>query len=139
MSTSKKAFIILLGLLLAAAHLPGQAPTSKLFGAVSDEQGNPLPGVAIQATSPKLVGSGKAVSDENGVYRIFALTPGVYRVTFTLQGFKTVTRDGIIVELEHSVKLNVSMPLGAIEEEVTVVGQSPLIDVKSTVKTQDCR
>jgi len=134
MGKPKQAFLCLIGLALAGTFLCAQAPTSKLFGTVTDEQGTSLPGVSIEATSPKLVGKGTGVSDENGVYRLFALTPGVYKVTFALQGFKTVTRDGIILELEQSVKLNVSMQLGAIEEEVTVVGQSPLIDVKSTVK-----
>ncbi|OGD22694.1 MAG: hypothetical protein A2W03_16470, partial [Candidatus Aminicenantes bacterium RBG_16_63_16] len=120
--------------LLSGTNLLAQAPTGKMFGTVTDEQGTPLPGVSVEATSPKLVGKGAAVSDENGVYRVFALTPGIYKVTFALQGFKAVTRDGIIVELEQSVKLNVSMQLGALEEQVTVIGQSPLVDVKSTVK-----
>ena len=119
---------------LWARSCSAQTPTGKMFGTVTDEQGVALPGVAVEATSPKLVGKAAAVTDENGVYRIFALTPGLYKVAFALQGFKTVTRDGIIVELEQSVKLNVAMPPGAIEEQVTVIGQSPLIDVKSTVK-----
>jgi hypothetical protein len=105
-----------------------------LFGVITDEQGTPLPGVTVEATSPKLVGRAAAVSDENGAYRLLALAPGVYKVTFALPGFKTVTRDGIILAVEQSVKLNISMQLGAIEEEVTVVGQSPLIDVNGTVK-----
>jgi hypothetical protein len=126
--------LLVIALTVTAAFISAQTPTGKMLGTVTDEQGTPLPGVTVEATSPKLVGKGTAVSDENGAYRIFALTPGVYKVTFTLQGFKTVTRDGIIVELEQTVKLDVSMPLGAIEEEVTVIGQSPLIDVKSTVK-----
>ena len=134
MGKPKQALLCLIGLALIGAYLSAQAPTSKLFGIVTDEQGNPLPGVTVEATSPKLVGKGTAISDENGVYRLFALTPGIYKVTFVLQGFKTVVRDGIIVEVEQSVKLNVTMQLGAIEEEVTVIGQSPLIDVKSTVK-----
>ena len=130
----RHAFLCLIALALLVSYLTAQAPTSKLFGVVTDEQGTALPGVTVEATSPKLVGRGTAVSDENGAYRIFALTPGIYKVTFTLPGFKTVTRDGIIVELEQSVKLNVSMQLGALEEQVTVIGQSPLVDVKSTVK-----
>jgi hypothetical protein len=128
---------VLLGLMIvfaAAAPLAAQTPTGKIFGTVVDDQGTALPGVTVEASSPKLVGKASAVSDESGVYRIFALTPGLYRVTFTLPGFKTVTRDGIVVELEQSVKLNVALEPGAIEEQVTVVGQSPLIDVKSTVK-----
>ena len=134
MGTTQRASISLIALAITAAFLSAQMPTGRMFGTVTDEQGAPLPGVAVEATSSKLVGKGTAVSDEKGVYRIFALTPGVYKLAFTLQGFKTVTREGIIVELEQSLKLNVSMELGAIEEEVTVVGQSPLVDVKSTAK-----
>jgi len=126
--------LALVGFALFSAYLSAQVPTGKIFGIITDEQGTVLPGVTVEASSPKLVGKGTAISDENGVYRIFALTPGLYKVTFVLQGFKTVARDGIIVEVEQSVKLNVALPLGAIEEEVTVIGQSPLIDVKSTVK-----
>jgi len=126
-------FLAFLGLLVLSMSLSAQVPTGKIFGTVIDEQGSPLPGVAIEATSPKLVGKATSISDENGVYRVFALTPGIYRVTFSLQGFKTVVRDGIIVEVEQSVKLNVAMQLGTLEEQVTVIGQSPLVDVKSTV------
>ena len=134
MGPIKRVFISLIALALMGASLRAQAPIGKIFGTITDEQGTPLPGVTIEAISPKLVGKGTTISDENGVYRIFALTPGIYKITFVLQGFKTVVRDGIIVEIEQSVKLNVVMPLGALKEEVTVIGQSPLVDVKSTVK-----
>jgi hypothetical protein len=134
MGRSRHAFISLVALALMGAYLSAQVPTGKIFGTVTDEQGTPLPGVSIEATSPKLLGKATVISDGNGVYRIFAMTPGIYKITFVLQGFKTVTREGIIVEVEQSVKLNVAMPLGALEEQVSVIGQSPLVDVKSTVK-----
>ena len=134
MGRPKQALLCLLGLMFFSAYLSAQAPTGKIFGTITDEQGTPLPGVSVEATSPKLIGKATAISDEKGVYRVFALTPGFYKVTFVLKGFKTFTRDGIIVEVEQSVKLNVSMPLGTQEEQVTVVGQSPLVDVKSTIK-----
>src|SRR4030042_4187215 len=134
MGRPKQALLCLLGLMFFSAYLSAQAPTGKIFGIITDEQGTPLPGVSVEATSPRLIGKATAISDEKGVYRVFALTPGFYKVTFVLKGFKTFTRDGIIVEVEQSVKLNVSMPLGALEEQVTVVGQSPLIDVKTTIK-----
>jgi hypothetical protein len=99
-----------------AASLSGQGPTAKIFGTVTDEQGTPLPGVAIEASSPKLVGQAAALSDEKGIYRIFALTPGLYKITFALPGFKTVSREGIIVEVEQSVKLSVVLTLGSLNE-----------------------
>jgi hypothetical protein len=134
MSFSKRVFLLLLGILFVSSFLSAQVSTGKIFGSVTDEEGGPLPGVTVEATSPKLVGTASTITDSDGDYRLFALTPGVYKITFTLQGFKTITREGIIVDIEQTVKLDIGMEMGSLEEEVTVVGQSPLIDVKSTAK-----
>jgi hypothetical protein len=109
-------------------------PTGKIFGTVVDETGAALPGVAIEATSTRLVGRAAAVTDANGVYRLFALTPGTYKIAFTLLGFKPLVREGILVQVEQAIKLDVALEIGSIAEQVTVVGKSPLIDVKTTVK-----
>ena len=92
MGRPRQAFLCLLGLAFLSASLAAQVPTAKISGKVTDEQGNPLPGVAVEATSPRLVGKASALTDTNGVYRLFGLTPGTYKVTFTLQGFKPVIR-----------------------------------------------
>jgi len=134
MRVGKSVFFILLGFLISSVYLSSQVPTGQLYGTVTDEQGNPLPGVAVEATSPKLVGKAASVTATNGVYRLFSLSPGTYKITYTLQGFKTITRDGIIVGVEQAVKLDIRMELGALEEKVTVVGRSPLIDVKNTTR-----
>jgi len=131
---SKRILSILLGLLFISAFVCAQVPTGQIFGTVTDEEGVSLPGVSVEAISPKLVGMATSVTGRDGGYRLFALTPGIYKITYTLQGFKTVTREGIIVGIEKTVKLDIRMQLGGLEEQVTVVGQSPLIDVKSTVK-----
>jgi hypothetical protein len=111
-------------------------PTAKMEGKVADATGAPLPGVNVEATSPRLVGKATAVTDGEGNYRLFSLPSGVYEVTFTLQGFKTLIRKEIIVQLSQTVVLNATLEQAALEEQVTVIGQSPLIDVKSTVKGQ---
>jgi hypothetical protein len=110
------------------------APTGKFEGRITDNQGVALPGVTIEATSPKLVGKAVTVSDANGAYRLLALPSGVYEITFTLEGFKKLVRKDVVMQLQQTIILNVTMELAAIEETVTVVGMSPLIDVKSTVK-----
>jgi hypothetical protein len=107
---------------------------SKIQGKVTDDQGNALPGVTVEATSPKLVGKAATVTDDSGTFRLLALPSGTYTVSFSLQGFKTLVRQDIIVQLSQTIILNVTLTQAAIEEQVTVVGQSPLIDVKSTVK-----
>ncbi len=134
MRVGKIVYCTLACLIFSSASLFSQVPTGQLYGTVTDEQGTPLPGVSVEATSPKLVGRAATVSAANGIYRLFSLTPGIYRLTYALQGFKSVTRDGIAVGLEQAVKLDIRMILGALEENVTVVGRSPLIDVKSTTR-----
>ena len=126
--------LALVGILAVSGMLSAQAPTGRVYGTVTDEDGNPLPGVTVEATSPKFIGKATTVTDAEGIYRLFALQPGTYKISFSLQGFKPLLRDGIVVQLEMTVKLDVSLQMGTLEEEVTVVGQSPLIDVKSTVK-----
>ena len=120
--------------MLISGILSAQAPAGKIYGTVTDEDGNPLPGVTVEATSSKLIGKATAVTDADGMYRLFSLTPGTYKITFALQGFKLFVRDGIIISIEQTLKLDVTLAMGALEEEVTVIGRSPLIDVKSTAK-----
>jgi len=111
-------------------------PEGKIAGKVVDNQGGPLPGVTVEATSPKLVGKASTVTDVNGTYRLMALPSGTYDITFKLPGFKTLVRKEIYLDLSQTLALNATLEQAAIEEQVTVVGQSPLIDVKSTVKGQ---
>jgi hypothetical protein len=127
-------FFTLLGVILIGGMLLAQAPTGRIIGTVLDDEGNPLPGVAVEATSPKLIGISSVMTDETGVYRIFALPPGIYEIKYTLQAFNTVIRKGIIVKLEQTITVDITMTPGVVEEQITVLGRSPLIDVKSTYK-----
>ncbi|GAH43965.1 unnamed protein product, partial [marine sediment metagenome] len=74
------------------------------------------------------------LTDENGVYRLFALPPGTYEIKYTLQAFNTVIRKDIVIKLEQTITVDITMTPGVIEEQITVLGRSPLIDVKSTYK-----
>lgn len=131
---NKILIFVLLVLLAGGTAIAQINPEGKITGKVSDDQGNPLPGVTVEATSPKLVGKAATVTDASGTFRLLALPSGTYELVFTLPGFKTLVRKDIILQLSQTLVLNVTMEPAAIEEQVTVVGQSPLIDVKSTVK-----
>ena len=131
---AKRIVIAILVLFMAGIASAQLVPTAKIEGRVVDNTGAPLPGVSIEAVSPRMVGKATAVSDADGAFRLFSLPSGTYEVTFTLQGFKTLIRKDIIVQLSQTLRLDVILDQAALEEQVTVVGQSPLIDVKSTVK-----
>ena len=132
----KFATLTVLTLVLAGFALAQLNPEGRFVGRVSDDQGNPLPGVTVDASSPKLVGKASTVTDQTGTFRLFQLPSGLYVLTFTLPGFKTVERRDVVMQLSQTVTLNITMEPTTLEETVTVIGMSPLIDVKSTVKGQ---
>src|SRR4029450_2684174 len=57
---------------------------------------------------------------------------GVFTVTFQLTGFKTVTREGLRVDANFVATIDARMNIGQLEETVTVTGDSPVVDVRST-------
>lgn len=131
---SKRFMILLMGLALVGTIVFGQVTNARIIGTISDTEGNVLPGVAVEATGSKLVGKATTISDEKGVFRLLNLMPGTYRIKYVLDGFQTLVRDDIKVSLEQTIALNVTMELGKLAEAITVTGQAPLIDIKSTSK-----
>src|SRR5205823_1066378 len=77
-----------------------------------------------------------AVTDDQGRYTIVDLRPGTYKLTFTVTGFTMFVRDGVELPSNVSVPINAELRVGAIEESVTVSGQSPLVDVQNAQRTQ---
>jgi hypothetical protein len=131
----------LVGLMLAVAALlvvPTSAfAQSTIAGLVTDSTGSILPGVTVEAASPALIEKIRtAISDGQGRYSIVDLRPGEYTVTFTLAGFSTFKREGIVVASNTNVPVNAELRVGALEESITVTGNSPVVDVQTTARRQ---
>jgi hypothetical protein len=121
-------------LAIAVLLLPSVAlAQGTLTGAVRDESGAVLPGVTVEAASPALIEKVRtAVTDGAGQYRITGLNPGTYSLTFRLPGFTVVRRDGIELSGTATLTIPADMRVGALEETVTVTGETPVVDVQST-------
>src|SRR5207249_2379410 len=103
-----------------------------ITGVVKDASGGVLPGVTVEAASPVLIEKVRSVaSDATGQYRIVDLRPGTYSVTFTLPGFSTVKREGIELTGSFVATVNGELKVGALEETITVTGETPIVDVQS--------
>src|SRR5437868_9124225 len=123
---------------LACLALPTTARAQSAFaGIVKDATGAVLPGVIVEAASPALIEKVRsATTDSNGAYKIENLRPGTYTLTFNLPGFSTVKRDAIELQSNFTSTINVELKVGAMEETVTVSGESPVVDVQSNTKAQ---
>jgi len=119
--------IVVLGLaLLAPAAAFAQA---SITGTVKDNTGAVLPGVTVEAASSVLIEKARTVvSDGNGRFQLVDLRPGVYVVTFTLTGFNTFKRDGVVLSGSGIATVDAEMRIGSLEETITVTGEAPVVD-----------
>jgi hypothetical protein len=127
-----------IGFVIVCVLLPAAAfAQASITGVVRDSSGAVLPGVTVEASSPELIEKIRtAVTDGSGQYRIENLRPGTYAVTFTLTGFSTVKREGVELAGAFTVTLNGELRVGAVEETITVTGETPIVDVQSAKRQQ---
>ena len=130
-------FARLIGLCALVILVPtgvfAQGVSASITGTVKDTSGAVLPGVTVEVSSPALIEKTRsAVTDSTGQYRIVDFRPGTYAVTFTLTGFSSVKREGIELSGSFTASVNADMKVGAVEETITVSGETPIVDVQST-------
>ena len=123
--------VLALALVLLATNLYAQRTTGDLIGVVKDSSGAVLPGVTVTVTGPNIPRAQTAVTSEIGSYRVSNLPPGTYTASFELSGFKSVSLQGLRVNLGGTHEQNVALEIGALSETVTVAGQSPIVDTTS--------
>jgi hypothetical protein len=108
----------------AAMALAQGIQTGTIRGVVRDDQGLPIPGVTITATSPSLQGPRATTTDTSGAYTFPTLPPGPYTVKYELSNFSSIERQ-TTVALGLAVDLNVTLKPAGVTESVQVVVETP--------------
>jgi hypothetical protein len=121
-------FFITSALLLPALPLSAQVTTATLVGQLRDSSGGVIPGATVVATHEGTGVSREAVTDTNGEFVLSALPAGSYTIKIELTGFKTLQNQGMQLGAGQTVRQTFTLEVGALEETVTVAGQSPLIE-----------
>ncbi|MFB0565458.1 MAG: carboxypeptidase regulatory-like domain-containing protein [Candidatus Aminicenantaceae bacterium] len=109
-----------------------QRQTGSIKGTITDTEGNLLPGVTVNISSGSLQGTLSYITSSNGSFRFPSLPPGVYTMTVQMQGFRTIKREEIVVNVGKTTEIRIQLEAAAIEEEITVVAESPTVDVESS-------
>lgn len=123
--------IALLAVFALLAPVAFAQTTGRIEGRVTGENGDALPGVTVQISSPALQGERIAVTDAGGNFRFVGLPVGVYNLRASLESFGIVEQQNINVQLDRSVNLALTLS-GSFGDEVTVSGAAPIIDTTST-------
>ena len=106
----------------------GQA-SSTFNGRVLDQGDAVLPGVTVTVTNQNTGVVRTTVSNEEGVYYLPGLEPGVYRIATDLPGFQASVRENVTVGVNVTLTVDFKLSLAGVAEAVTVTGEAPLIEV----------
>ena len=133
MSRGCARIVFVAALIGVPAGTSGQTAAGSIAGVVRDATGAVLPNVMVEAASPALIEKVRvAQTDTDGRYQIIELRPGIYSVTFILDGFATVRREGIELNTGFTATVNADMKVGSVAETITVAGETPVVDLQNT-------
>lgn len=127
----------LIGILLVlslglSAPAWAQIQNGSIFVKSADEQGAAVPGATVTITGPVLPTAVTGVTDSSGNYRSPLIPVGTYTVKISLQGFQTISRENVVLLQSQTITLEFTMKVSTVNEEITVKGESPVVDTKST-------
>ncbi len=119
-----------LALLVAgfAAVAVAQRTTAEITGAVTSQDGFPLPGVSVIATPDAGGQPRQTVTDETGNYVLASLPVGSYSIRAELPNFNSEVREGIVVQVARPQRLDFMLTVGQISSQITIVEDTPLTD-----------
>jgi hypothetical protein len=127
------AIFVCLFLVCISTFFGQQRLDGSIVGKVVDADNRPIPGVTITINGKALPYSLTFITQATGIFRFPTLPPcDDYTLTFDVLGFRRVTRSGLRVNVGKTLSVSIVMELKGLEEEVTVVSFSPIIDVRSS-------
>ena len=126
-----------------AAPAAAQKPTFDIEGVVTDAQQGVLPGAAVTLQNAAIGLTRETATDSNGRYLFTLLPPsGQYTLQTALAGFATERRENLTFNAGQRAVLNVTLRLSAVQETVTVAGDTPVVqttsaEVTKTIESRD--
>src|SRR5262249_55412357 len=124
----------LLALILVSFGVAATAfAQSAIAGVVKDSSGGVLPGVTVEASSPALIeGPRPALTDSSGQYKFDDLRPATSSMLSPPPGSRTMRHEAIPPPASFTATVNAELAVGALEEALTVTGEAPLVDTRSS-------
>jgi hypothetical protein len=119
--------LALLCLVVPPAHAQNAAG-GDFQGTVRDATGGVLPGATLVLTNVETGVERTSVTNEVGRYRIPAVPAGSYRLAVSLDGFATVQRSGLSLEVGQVLTVDIALPTAGVSQEVTVTADAPIVE-----------
>jgi len=128
-----KRISLCLFLLVSAGLLFGQS--ADISGYVKDQTGASVPKASVELRNQSTGIRQSTVTNNDGVYNISNLKPGTYVATVQAQGFRTLTRESIVLNVADRVSMDFSLKVGSTTETVNISSEAPMVDTDPSVST----
>ncbi len=116
--------------------LIAQSTTSTVSGKITDPSGSVVPAASISASNEDTGLRRATVSNDDGVYVVPLLPPGRYRLSVQKDGFKPITRSGIVLQVDQVARIDFVLDLGAVAETIEVTDNAPLLQQETSALGQ---
>jgi len=127
---------LLCALVLMVGIARAQVNTATLLGTVKDVTGGSVPSATVAVRNIETSQERTVSTDSEGNYTVPNLPVGHYTVTVTASGFKTVTVRDIEMQVAQMATANVTLEIGQVSQNVTVVGEAPMMNTVSSTVSQ---
>ncbi|WP_446743126.1 TonB-dependent receptor domain-containing protein [Silvibacterium acidisoli] len=112
--------------------LRAQSTYGSLTGAVTDSSGAAVAGASVTLINTATAEKQTQTTSEGGLYSFVNLNSGDYRLEIEKQGFKHVNRENVVIQVQQTTRLDVSLTVGRATETVTVTSEVPLLQSETS-------
>src|SRR5713101_377664 len=132
---SRRAFSLLLSLVVAFStciFVQGQSTYGSITGLITDPSGAAIGDARVTLTNLGTTKKRVQPTGYDGLYSLVNLIPGNYRIEVEKQGFKRITQEPVVVQVQQSSKIDVALPIGQATETVEVTSETPLLQSETS-------
>src|SRR5947208_13828072 len=123
--------------LIVSGSIRGQSPNATLNGQVLDSSGGVSAGANVDGVNTATNDKYSTKTNAEGMYLLPELPPANYEIQVSHAGFKTIVKPDVLLNVQDAVVLNLTLPLGAVSERVTVEGGAPAGNAESAAASTD--
>jgi len=106
---------------------------SEITGSVTDKQGGAIPGAHVTLTEQGTGFSSSADTNGAGLYTFPGLNIGTYTIKATAKGFQTTVQRGLQLNVSSTLRADVSLAVGSVDQTVTVEANALTVQADSNV------
>jgi hypothetical protein len=117
---------------ITAGTALAQSDRGTIAGTVLDSSGAVIQGASVTATGANTGAVYKTTSTDTGAYRIPDMQVGVYNLTVTAAGFKTSEQKGLVVQINTTSSLDITLQPGAVTDTLTVLADVPTLQTETS-------